>query len=102
MKNRSDCEAAAREAYEEAGLNGIVADAPIGAFTYFKRLKSGQERQLVVDVFPLKVTDQTMDWPEKGQRELAWMTPFQAAGSVQEPGLRAILSSFCGSRPRAS
>ena len=38
MRNRSDAEAAAREAYEEAGLRGVVAERSIGLYTYQKTL----------------------------------------------------------------
>ena len=40
-KGFSPAQAAAREAYEEAGVKGRISDAPLGSFTYSKRLRSG-------------------------------------------------------------
>lgn len=96
MKGRSDPEAAAQEAYEEAGLKGIVAVAPIGEYPYLKRLKNGQARLITVDVFSLEVTAQLEVWPEQGQRTLEWMTPVEAALAVQEPELRDLIARFAG------
>lgn len=39
MDGLSDSAAAAREAYEEAGILGEIGDTPIGAFTYEKARK---------------------------------------------------------------
>jgi 8-oxo-dGTP pyrophosphatase MutT (NUDIX family) len=36
MKGRRDCDAAAREAPEEAGVEGFLGRSPIGAFSYQK------------------------------------------------------------------
>lgn len=83
-------DSAAREAYEEAGLEGRVRKKAVGTFTYEKRLDQG----LVlceVDVFPLEVTRRTKRYPERGQREGRWMEPAEAADLVQEPELAEIL-----------
>ncbi|MBL7405872.1 NUDIX domain-containing protein, partial [Escherichia coli] len=40
MKGRKPFEAAAREAYEEAGLRGAVGKRPIGLYLYQKRLRN--------------------------------------------------------------
>ena len=95
MKGKVDCAAAAQEAYEEAGLDGVVSETPIGAYEYLKRLKSGAARLVKVDVFPLRVTGERSIWPEKGQRTLEWMTPVEAALAVQEPELRDLIARFC-------
>ena len=41
MKRRSGSEAAAVEAFEEAGIRGAVATSPLGAYTYQKTMKDG-------------------------------------------------------------
>ncbi len=96
MKDKPDHAAAAQEAYEEAGLVGVIADQAIGEYEYLKKLKSGAARLVKVDVYPLEVTGELQDWPEKGQRTLDWMTPVEAALAVQEPELRALIAHFAG------
>lgn len=96
MKAKADHQAAAQEAYEEAGLDGVVAETPFGEYEYLKRLKSGAARLVKVDVFPLRVTGEHATWPEKGQRTLNWMQPVEAALAVQEPELRDLIARFAG------
>jgi 8-oxo-dGTP pyrophosphatase MutT (NUDIX family) len=94
MKGKADHQAAAQEAYEEAGLDGRIVDTPFGEYPYLKRLKSGAARAVTVDVYPMQVTGEHALWPEKGQRTLRWMTPIEAALAVQEPELRDLIASF--------
>lgn len=94
MKGKLDHQAAAQEAYEEAGLDGRIVDAPIGDYPYLKRLKSGAARPVTVDVYPMEVTGEHATWPEKGQRTLRWMPPIEAALAVQEPELRDLIARF--------
>lgn len=96
MKDRTDPAAAAQEAYEEAGLDGVIGEQPIGAYEYLKRLKSGAARLVKVDVYPFQVTGGHPSWPEKGQRTLQWMSPIEAALGVQEPELRDVIARFAG------
>jgi 8-oxo-dGTP pyrophosphatase MutT (NUDIX family) len=85
---------AAKEAYEEAGLEGEVDPQPLGRYRYAK-LRRGKKATKVVPcevvVFPLAVARQLADWPEKGQRETRWFTPAEAALLVQEGGLVTLL-----------
>lgn len=94
MKGKLDHQAAAQEAYEEAGLDGRIVERPIGDYPYLKRLKSGAARPVTVDVYPLEVTGEHATWPEKGQRTLQWMSPVEAALAVQEPELRELIARF--------
>jgi 8-oxo-dGTP pyrophosphatase MutT (NUDIX family) len=94
MKGKLDHQAAAQEAYEEAGLDGRIDDVPIGDYPYLKRLKSGAARPVIVDVYPMQVTGEHATWPEKGQRTLQWMNPVEAALAVQEPELRDLIARF--------
>lgn len=96
MKDKTDFQAAATEAYEEAGLVGVIAEQPIGEYEYLKKLKSGAARLVKVDVFPLEVSSELETWPEKGQRTLEWMEPVEAALAVQEPQLRDLIARFAG------
>jgi len=96
MKDKTDFAAAAQEAYEEAGLDGVISERAIGEYEYLKKLKSGAARLVKVDVFPMQVTGEHATWPEKGQRTLDWMTPVEAALAVQEPDLRDLIARFAG------
>jgi len=83
--------AAEREAFEEAGVKGIIHKTALGNYTYGKRLRSGGIRPAVVEVFPLEVRRQLKKFPERGKRRLEWVTIPAAADLVEEPGMVAIL-----------
>lgn len=87
-------EVAAREAFEEAGLVGmIVGKRSIGSYHYSKRLMDNRERLCRVKVFLMAVDRQLDDWPEKEQREQRWVEPIKGAQMVDEGGLAEILRS---------
>jgi 8-oxo-dGTP pyrophosphatase MutT (NUDIX family) len=94
MKGRKPHEAAAREAYEEAGLVGRIAKQSVGAFRYPKLLKNGTTLICKVDVFPMEVTRQRNRWPERKERTLQWFSPQEAAAAVQEDKLRTLILKF--------
>jgi uncharacterized protein Yka (UPF0111/DUF47 family)/8-oxo-dGTP pyrophosphatase MutT (NUDIX family) len=99
-------ETAAREAFEEAGIEGGIATEPIGSFRYMKRRRAGWEVPALVTVYPMLVTRHARRWPERGQRELRWFPPDEAAEAVEEPELKVIIASLNGRRetlyPRSS
>jgi 8-oxo-dGTP pyrophosphatase MutT (NUDIX family) len=94
-------ENAAREAFEEAGVTGLVETAPIGTYHYLKQKRDGGGVPCRADVFALKVTRLHDEWPERGTRRMEWVTPEQAAARVTEPGLREILRGFQAGRTAA-
>ena len=98
-------ESAAREAFEEAGVEGRIAPLPVGSFRYEKRRRSG-DSAAIVNVYPLLVTREAADWPERGERERRWFPAREAAGLVEEPELAVIILSFSagkdGPYPRTS
>jgi len=96
MRDVSAHDAAAREAFEEAGVEGQVDPTVIGYFSYWKQLGDGSLRALDVDVFALRVTHLLDEWPEKGQRERRWFTPAEAADTVEELDLGRMLRTFRG------
>lgn len=85
---------AAQEAFEEAGVLGQLARKSLGTFRYDKHLKSGRLQHVRVRVFALEVREERAAWPELGQRSRHWTTPAEAAGMVDEPELRALLTKF--------
>jgi 8-oxo-dGTP pyrophosphatase MutT (NUDIX family) len=85
---------AAREAFEEAGVEGIVRKKKLGVFHYEKRLRTGRVQPVKVAVYALQVVVQNDEWPEKGQREHRWTSLVEAASHVDEPELQAIIGAF--------
>lgn len=94
MVGKTDSQAAAQEAYEEAGIQGETLDAAIGQFRYDKRLKTGAVQACVVAVYPLEVLIQLGAWPEDQQRQRRWMAQAEAADSVHEPDLADLIRQF--------
>lgn len=85
--------AAEREAYEEAGIKGTFAGSiPLGFYTYFKKLASGEPAAATVEVYLLRVTEQLKKWPEKGERRLSWIPLKEAITLIDEPGVVPLLS----------
>ncbi len=90
-------ESAAREALEEAGVEGAVSHTPVGTYIYDKRLAGGVLVPCSVEVFALKVARQRKQWREKDQREVRWVPIAEAIEMVQEQGLKIILRTFANS-----
>jgi 8-oxo-dGTP pyrophosphatase MutT (NUDIX family) len=82
---------AAREAFEEAGLEGEVEAEPLGSYEYSKGLSSGECVVMEVMVYRFRVARMLRDWPERKQRKRRLFTPEAAAALVAEPGLAALL-----------
>jgi 8-oxo-dGTP pyrophosphatase MutT (NUDIX family) len=87
-------EAAAREAHEEGGLVGRMADRAIGFYHYDKRLRDGSTVHCAVEVFALEVEQQLKSWPEQDERRIRWLDPEEAAEAVQEPELRVLIRAW--------
>jgi 8-oxo-dGTP pyrophosphatase MutT (NUDIX family) len=83
---------ALEEAWEEAGVKSDGAPPRlIGTYRYDKRLKGGVPVTTDVEVFAIRVIKLLDDFPEVGERTREWMTPEDAAGVVDETGLKALL-----------
>jgi len=96
IKGLKPHQAAAHEAWEEAGVEGRAGARKIGSFDYEKRLSGGQLQPVRVEVYPLQVLQEQDDWPEAHQRERRWVSAAEAASLVDEPGLAQLLSAFPG------
>lgn len=93
MKGRTNAEAAAQEALEEAGVEGQVQREPFGKYLYWKRGEANFELCEVL-VYLLEVKRQLETWPEKSQRDVRWFSLEDAADLVEEPGLTAVIASL--------
>lgn len=91
IRGLSLAEAAAQEAWEEAGIRGRADPAPIGWFEGWKTTDDGIDLPCTVEVFRVAVEAVADSFPEAGQRDRRWFSAARAADLVQEPGLRALL-----------
>ncbi|MCU0702814.1 MAG: NUDIX domain-containing protein [Fimbriiglobus sp.] len=88
---QSPAEAAAAEAWEEAGLIGRLSDQPVGSYEYEKYRQVHR-----VQVFVLQVDSERSQWPEWKERTREWVTPEEAIARIEEPELRAVVAAVCG------
>lgn len=91
MKGRSDAEAAAEEAEQEAGVRGRIGKRPIGQYRYWKRLKDAFV-PMTVTVFALEVDAEMQNYRESGERVRGWLRPEQAELLIDEPELKSLIS----------
>lgn len=91
MRNKPLCQAAAIEAWEEAGVKGAISAEPVGAFTYTKIKKSGLPVQCRPLVFRLDVSELCDTYPESNKRTRQWFSLSEAAEVVKPPELKALL-----------
>jgi 8-oxo-dGTP pyrophosphatase MutT (NUDIX family) len=96
MPGLTDTQAAAQEALEEAGIEGVIGDAPLGTFRYLKVLKRRAPRWCVVAVHALEVRVEHETWHEQAERERVWVSRDEAVRRVDEPDLKALISAFEG------
>src|ERR1700730_2882539 len=64
---KTAAEIALQEAWEEAGLVGVLQPEPLGSYFYEKAGFTCH-----VTVFLMNVTDIANDWPERGMRQRCW------------------------------
>ncbi|MBZ7927547.1 NUDIX domain-containing protein (plasmid) [Ensifer adhaerens] len=85
--------AAAREAFEEAGVVGVATEHSVGGFTYSK-----DDDALVyrVRVHLIAVRAIASDYPERSVRSSRWVPASIAAYEVGQPGLRNLLVRILG------
>ncbi len=85
-------ESAAKEALEEAGIEGRLGTAPVGTYRYRK-----WGGTCTVDVYTLDVETEHPTW-EEDFRDRQWVTLEEAAARVDEEELRRILRSLAERR----
>jgi len=81
-------EAASTEAFEEAGLIGVMNPVSVGTYHYEK-----YHRSHAVSVFIMTVTEEKANWPERRERTREWVTFETALARLAEPDLRAIVQA---------
>lgn len=94
MKRKKPHQAAAIEAWEEAGVRGRVRKDAIGRYTYLKMLDNGNVVPCMVDVFQIEVTEADESFKESGERLSEWVRPDEAARRVRDIELKSLLVDF--------
>lgn len=89
---KSAGEIALQEAWEEAGLVGLLQPEPVGSYVYEK---DGMVCHVIV--FEMTVTHTLDTYPEAGMRQRVWIAPELAASRIEEEGLRDLLRNLVGS-----
>lgn len=80
---------ALQEAWEEAGLIGVLSPEPVGNYVYEK-----WSRTCYVTVYLMQVTEVLTDWPEQHLRERRWIRLADASEIVDDAGLRKVLQGI--------
>ncbi|SHH73715.1 NUDIX hydrolase [Cognatishimia maritima] len=94
MLGKRPAEAAAQEAWEEAGVKGEVSDQSVGVYTYMKTGTKFGTLPCLVNVYPVKARKLLKSFPEASQRKRKWVSQKKAAKLVKERELSRLISSF--------
>jgi len=89
-RRRAPYVTAAREAMEEGGIVGGIYETPLGTYRYEKRFIHFS-LPCEVTVFALNVAEQMPEWPESRERRTGWFEVCDAATTVHEPELAALI-----------
>jgi 8-oxo-dGTP pyrophosphatase MutT (NUDIX family) len=91
MPGKSLAEAAAQEAFEEAGVKGTIDPEPLGSFRHTKTNLAIGDLDVTILVHPMSVELELPKWPELGQRKRKWFKPEDAADRVDSEELRVLI-----------
>jgi 8-oxo-dGTP pyrophosphatase MutT (NUDIX family) len=94
IKGITAAAAAAREAWEEAGVEGKLCDTCLGVFSYHKALAENQSVPCAVAIYGLRVEKLSRRYPEQHQRRRKWFAAAEAAELVAEPELQSLLKAL--------
>lgn len=92
---------AAHEAFEEAGVLGVVTSEPLGVYRQ-QKVSGDLSREIIVQAFPMLVNTQLRIWPEKRARQRRWMSIDEAVESVRDVELAQLLRAFASTHDRAN
>lgn len=84
----STFEAASREAWEEAGVRGEIAELP---YAVFEHNAGGNGQQVLVH--PLSVRECCANWPEQHSRPQMWISANELPADMN-PDLARIITDF--------
>ena len=96
MLFRSLTQAAAQEAFEEAGVRGVVATDPLGRISAPKTYRLAGTIDWLLVVHAMEVTEELPDWPERDQRQREWLSIEEAARRVRPKLLGPLIAALPG------
>ncbi|NNU79837.1 NUDIX hydrolase [Halovulum dunhuangense] len=102
MHGKTGWEAAAQEAWEEAGVRGKAVAHSLGFYSYAKYLSKDRYITCTVQIFPLAVETKSRDFPERAERRRKWMRPRKAMEAVDEPELSRMIRKFARNFEKAA
>jgi 8-oxo-dGTP pyrophosphatase MutT (NUDIX family) len=88
-KGLSARQSALKEAFEEAGIKGILQPYPLGNFSYEKW--GGICR---VSVYPCEVMQESDEWPEMNVRERRWFSIQDVTKKIDNEDLLKLIKKF--------
>lgn len=94
IRGKSSPETAEIEAFEEAGVSGTVSAEAIGTYHYSKSLGTGLSLPCIASAYSIEVDAEADEFPEKDQRQKAWLPVADAAARVSSPELATLLQDF--------
>src|SRR5262249_4129837 len=94
IRGKKPHEAAAIEAFEEAGVRGKIKKKPFGYFTYLKQNADGLRFPCLVQIHLLDVEKVCDIFPEKGERLSEWVSLPEAARRFVEPERKGLFLSL--------
>lgn len=92
-KGETGAQAAAREAFEEAGVKGSLDKKHTINATIGKSASDGIE-DVSVEFFALEVLKQADKWPEKDERKRRWLTLEKAKSLVKDNDFKTVIATF--------
>lgn len=94
MEGKTPGASAAREAWEEAGVEGVASERCLGVYPYGKVVGGNESLPCLAMLYPLEVKSLAKKYPESGERRRKWVSRKKAARLVAEPELAQMLRSF--------
>ena len=91
LRGRPLATTARREAWEEAGVSGTVANQLLAVVTKRKHYRLAGEIEWQMAVYPLRVDEVADVYPEAGERKRGWFSPGEAAKLVHPASLGPVL-----------
>ena len=89
--NLTAWDSAAKEAWEEAGIEGVIATKPLGTYQH---QKGDSMTTCTVQVFPLVVTKLHQQWLENQERQRQIVSVAKAHQLIEMKALRDIMGQF--------
>jgi 8-oxo-dGTP pyrophosphatase MutT (NUDIX family) len=94
---KTAAEMALQEAWEEAGVVGVLRPEPVGTYLYPKYGGTCH-----VTVYLMDVSEVADDWPERALRQRRWVKASEAAQFIEDEGLKLMFRGLFGGKREVS